>query len=73
MQEASTLGHIGHRNVGQQATETNRQQQQGLKALLDRQIDQQDAHCDHKQLTNLDVVQARALPEFEELIHYRAP
>ena len=69
VQKARPLCHVGHRNVRQQATKTNGQQQQRLEALFDGQVDQQQAHRDHERLAGLQMVQTGALPELEQLFH----
>ncbi len=69
VQDASSLTHVRHRDVRQDAAETDRNQQQRLKTLADRQIDQPQADEDHQRLPGLEVIKTGSLPQLEQLIH----
>ncbi len=63
----------GFRDVGQNAAEADRHQQQGFEVLADRQIKQAKADDDHRQLAEAHVVEPRAVPEVEYLVHVVSP
>ncbi|MNN41287.1 hypothetical protein D3C81_1553970 [compost metagenome] len=69
VQDAHAFGHVRHRDVGENAAETDGDQQQRLEALADRQVDQADAHRHHQRLTRLQMIEAGALPQLEKLFH----
>jgi hypothetical protein len=54
-EEALRPGHGGHRDVGEHRAEANGDEQEGLEATGDAEIEQQKAHPHHHQLAPLEI------------------